>query len=48
LPERFGFDTKKSSIFKFDFDRSIKREEALEKMKRPAYNPEKTMRNLNI
>jgi hypothetical protein len=38
--ERLWFWITKSSIFKFDFDRSIKREEALEKMKRPAYNPE--------
>jgi hypothetical protein len=40
LPERFGFDTRKVQFSSLIVTGQMKREEALEKLKKPAYNPE--------
>jgi len=40
LPERFGFDTRKVQYSSLILTNQITREEALEKLKKPAYNPE--------
>ena len=39
LPERFGFDTRKFTILKILINQ-MSRDEALELIKKPAYNPE--------
>ncbi|HMG66433.1 MAG TPA: N-acetyl sugar amidotransferase [Chitinophagaceae bacterium] len=40
LPERFGFDTRKVQYSSLILTKQMKREEALEKLKKPAYDPE--------
>ena len=40
LPERFGFDTRKVQYSSLILTNQMTREEALEKLKKPAYNPE--------
>lgn len=40
LPERFGFDTRRVQYSSLILTGQLSREEALEKMKKPAYNPE--------
>ena len=40
LPERFGFDTRRVQYSSLILTGQLTREEALEKMKKPAYNPE--------
>ena len=40
LPQRFGFDTRRVQYSSLILTGQITREEALEKMKKPAYNPE--------
>jgi len=40
LPERFGFDTRKVQYSSLILTKQMTREEALEKLKKPAYNPE--------
>lgn len=41
LPERFGFDTRRVQYSSLILTRQLSREEGLNKMKKPAYNPEK-------
>lgn len=40
LPERFGFDTRRVQFSSLILTEQMTREEALDEMKRPAYNPE--------
>lgn len=40
LPERFGFDTRRVQFSSLILTNQMTREEALEKLKKPAYNPE--------
>jgi N-acetyl sugar amidotransferase len=40
LPERFGFDTRKVQYSSLILTKQMTREEALEKLRKPAYNPE--------
>jgi hypothetical protein len=40
LPERFGFDTRKVQYSSLILTKQMTRDEALEKLKSPAYNPE--------
>ena len=40
LPERFGFDTRRVQFSSLILTGQLKREEALEQLKRPAFNPE--------
>lgn len=40
LPERFGFDTRKVQFSSLILTGQMNREEALDKLKKPAYNPE--------
>jgi N-acetyl sugar amidotransferase len=40
LPERFGFDTRKTQFSSLILTEQMTREEALEKLKKPAYDPE--------
>lgn len=40
LPERFGFDTRRVQFSSLILTGQMKREDALEKLKKPAYNPE--------
>jgi hypothetical protein len=40
LPQRFGFDTRRVQYSSLILTGQITRDEALEKMKKPAYNPE--------
>ncbi|RZK99734.1 MAG: N-acetyl sugar amidotransferase [Pedobacter sp.] len=40
LPERFGFDTRKVQYSSLILTKQMTRDEALEKLKKPAYNPE--------
>lgn len=40
LPERFGFDTRKVQFSSLILTKQMTRDEALEKLKKPAYNPE--------
>jgi N-acetyl sugar amidotransferase len=40
LPERFGFDTRRVQYSSLILTKQMKREEALEKLKKPAHNPE--------
>ena len=40
LPERFGFDTRRVQYSSLILTGQLSREEALEKMKKPAYDPE--------
>lgn len=40
LPERFGFDTRRVQYSSLILTGQMKREEALEKLEKPAYNPE--------
>ena len=40
LPERFGFDTRRVQFSSLILTKQITREEALQKLKTPAYNPE--------
>jgi hypothetical protein len=39
LPERFGFDTRKTQFSSLILTRQMTREEALERLKQPAYDP---------
>ena len=39
LPERFGFDTRKTQFSSLILTKQMKREEALERLKKPAYEP---------
>jgi hypothetical protein len=41
LPERFGFDTRRVQYSSLILTGQLKREHALEKMKKPAFDPEK-------
>src|SRR6185437_5012491 len=41
LPERFGFDTRRVQFSSLILTRQMTREEALEKLKQPAYDPAK-------
>ena len=40
LPERFGFDTRKVQFSSLILTKQMTRDEALEKLRKPAYNPE--------
>jgi N-acetyl sugar amidotransferase len=40
LPERFGFDTRKVQFSSLILTKQMTRDEALDKLKKPAYNPE--------
>lgn len=40
LPERFGFDTRRVQYSSLILTEQMQREEAIEKLKKPAYNPE--------
>lgn len=40
LPERFGFDTRRVQYSSLILTKQLTREDALEKLKKPAYNPE--------
>jgi len=40
LPERFGFDTRRVQYSSLILTKQLNREDALEKLKQPAYNPE--------
>lgn len=40
LPERFGFDTRRVQFSSLILTQQMTREEALQKLKTPAYNPE--------
>lgn len=40
LPERFGFDTRRVQYSSLILTNQMKREDAIEKLKKPAYNPE--------
>jgi len=40
LPERFGFDTRRVQFSSLILTSQMKREDAMEKLKKPAYNPE--------
>src|SRR5690606_7867880 len=40
LPERFGFDTRRVQFSSLILTGQLSREEALEKLKNPAYNPD--------
>jgi N-acetyl sugar amidotransferase len=48
LPERFGFDTRRVQYSSLILTGQMKREEALEKLKKPAYNPATIDEEFNI
>ena len=47
LPERFGFDTRKVQYSSLILTNQMTREEALEKLEKPAYNPENIEEEFN-
>ncbi len=47
LPERFGFDTRRVQYSSLILTKQMTREEALENLKRPAYNPETIVDEFN-